>query len=114
MELGRIPFSLECKQRPTMTNLKGRLRRREFIRLAAGGAAALALPDAARTAEPVDMKNYTYKKVGGIEIKADVYNAPATGRRPAVIWIHGGALIVGHRGALMNRFHDKLIAQDWT
>ena len=44
-------------------------------------------------------KTYTYKTVGKCEIKADVYGASDT-TRPAVIWVHGGALIMGHRGQI--------------
>src|SRR5687767_10814335 len=39
---------------------------------------------------------HTYKQVGDLKILADVY--PAAGeKRPVVVWIHGGALINGHR-----------------
>jgi acetyl esterase/lipase len=39
---------------------------------------------------------YTYKQAGELKILADVY--PAAGeKRPVVIWIHGGALIMGYR-----------------
>jgi acetyl esterase/lipase len=38
----------------------------------------------------------TYKQVGELKILADVY--PAAGKnRPVVVWIHGGALIMGNR-----------------
>lgn len=50
----------------------------------------------------VTMATYTYKKVGDLEIKANVYrNAAAQGaaKRPVLMWIHGGALIVGSRGS---------------
>jgi acetyl esterase/lipase len=39
---------------------------------------------------------YTYKQVGDVAIKADVYSA-AGDKRPVVVWIHGGALIMGNR-----------------
>jgi acetyl esterase/lipase len=45
----------------------------------------------------------TYKTVGDLALRADVYGADgeagsnAGGRRPALLWIHGGALIFGHR-----------------
>jgi acetyl esterase/lipase len=35
--------------------------------------------------------------VGDLEIQADVYRLPGDDVRPAVIWIHGGALIMGDR-----------------
>lgn len=41
---------------------------------------------------------YTYKTVAGLAVKADVYRLGHDGNRPCVIWIHGGALIGGHRG----------------
>jgi acetyl esterase/lipase len=40
----------------------------------------------------------TYKVVGDCKIQADVYAAGDGGLHPVVIWIHGGALIMGHRG----------------
>ncbi len=39
----------------------------------------------------------TYKRVGECAIKADVYRRAGKGIRPAVMWIHGGALIFGSR-----------------
>jgi acetyl esterase/lipase len=40
---------------------------------------------------------YTFKKVGDVEIRADVYR-PADGKmRPGLVWIHGGALVSGSR-----------------
>lgn len=86
--------------------------RRQFNSLAAVGAASLAMPGAADAAD--DKQTFTYKTVDGLEIQADVYNAAPTPRRPAVIWIHGGALIVGHRSGVMARFHQRLLAADWT
>jgi acetyl esterase/lipase len=58
------------------------------------------------------MKTYVYKSVGDLEIKADVYHSiDSVGKpSPTVIWIHGGALIVGDRRGLIKSFHDKLIA----
>src|SRR5262245_57433471 len=40
---------------------------------------------------------YTYKQVGELPIRADVYRGEDAGKRPVVVWIHGGALINGHR-----------------
>lgn len=40
-------------------------------------------------------KNLTYKRVGGAELKMDIYSPPASrrsGPRPAVIFIHGGRI----------------------
>lgn len=43
-------------------------------------------------------KTYTYKTVGELPIKADVYRLPGDDVRPVIVWIHGGALITGQRG----------------
>jgi len=47
------------------------------------------------------LRTFTYKKVSGCEIKADVF-AAAEGKRPAAVWIHGGALIMGSRNLSIN------------
>lgn len=43
---------------------------------------------------------HTYKTVDGLDIQADVFRAAGDDVRPAIFWIHGGALISGHRGNL--------------
>jgi len=45
-------------------------------------------------------QTYTYKTVGDCKIKADVYRMPGEEVRPAILWIHGGALIMGQRGSV--------------
>ncbi len=49
-------------------------------------------------------RTYIYKRVGDCAIKADVYRLPGDEVRPALLWIHGGALIAGDRrgGALIH------------
>jgi acetyl esterase/lipase len=55
-----------------------------------------------RTADGMSFSKQThvYKKVGNCEIKADVYRAQREGIQPAIMWIHGGALISGDRNGL--------------
>jgi acetyl esterase/lipase len=67
--------------------------RRRF--LGSAGAAALVPP----APEP---QTFVYKEQGGHPIKADVFGAPATGRKPLAVWIHGGALIMGSRRLSLN------------
>ena len=43
---------------------------------------------------------YTYKTAGEVEIQADLWREADDAVRPAILWIHGGALIMGHRGNL--------------
>ena len=94
-----------------MMKRRHRPTRRQFTALAAAGAASLAWP---RTAAAVEKRTFTYKKVGDVEIEADVYNAAPGARRPTVVWIHGGALIVGNRSGVIQRFHERLLAAEWT
>jgi acetyl esterase/lipase len=42
-------------------------------------------------------KTYTYKEVDGVKVEADVYRSTDDKVRPCLIWIHGGALIMGSR-----------------
>lgn len=49
------------------------------------------------------MQTYTYKRVGDLEIKANVYRADDEKVRPVVVWIHGGALIMGGRASVNGR-----------
>jgi acetyl esterase/lipase len=44
------------------------------------------------------METHTYKRVGELAIHADVYHDADRGVRPVIVFIHGGALINGHRG----------------
>lgn len=53
----------------------------------------------ARAADPyTEHKTYTYKTVGELPIKADVYRLPGDDVRPVIVFIHGGGLITGGRG----------------
>jgi acetyl esterase/lipase len=72
------------------------MRRREFGRLLAGGAVAAAMPGLCHSG-PSAVGTYVYRTVGGCEIKADVHQAAPGASKPGVLWIHGGALIMGSR-----------------
>ena len=50
-------------------------------------------------------QTHTYKTVGDCDIEADVYRLPGNEIRPALVWIHGGALIFGDREMIE---HDVL------
>ena len=52
------------------------------------------------------MATYTYKRVRGHDIKADVFRPQVKGKRPVVVWIHGGALINGSRGQIDRRVKE--------
>jgi acetyl esterase/lipase len=55
------------------------------------------------------MRTYTYKTIDRLEIKADVYRAEDEVVRPVVVWIHGGALMMGHRGWIQERMKRSLL-----
>lgn len=60
-------------------------------------AAWIALAAHGAPAADVRKETHVYKRAGALEIKADVYTAGVAAKRPVIVWIHGGALIMGHR-----------------
>jgi uncharacterized protein (TIGR03067 family) len=62
-------------------------------RAAQGGPSA----QAPRQEAAFTKKTYIYRTAGATQIAADVYRAEDTKVRPVVVWLHGGALIVGSR-----------------
>ncbi|MGA2068455.1 MAG: alpha/beta hydrolase [Thermoguttaceae bacterium] len=90
------------------------LERRDFLRVLAGGAIAAGTPCLGRAQPPAlpASTSYVYKTVGECQIKADVYPAAAAGgRQPAVVFIHGGALIMGSRKWPDRRFLGELASR---
>jgi acetyl esterase/lipase len=71
--------------------------RRELLKLLAAASAPLAVRNEARAQPEPAARTYTYKSAEGREILADVYAANDSARKPVLIWIHGGALILGSR-----------------
>ena len=57
-------------------------------------------------ADQTQKQTVVYKQAGSLEIKADVYHYADSKARPAVVSLHGGALIMGHRGNLSNAVKD--------
>src|SRR5262249_31082076 len=92
-----------------MTETTGRgewLRGLAVCVLAAAGAGQ------ARADEPAFVKQtYTYKTAGAVQVQADVYRAADTKVRPVVVWLHGGALIVGSRTAVPRNLLDLCRAE---
>ncbi len=62
----------------------------------------------------LERRTYTYKTVDAHEIKADVYLNGAAGPRPVIIWVHGGCLIMGHRGALAGWQRARYLSAGYT
>jgi acetyl esterase/lipase len=64
--------------------------------------------------QPTAKQTYVYKTAKGLDIKADVYR-PATDQvTPAIMWIHGGALIFGERSWIMAYQLDRYLAAGYT
>lgn len=77
-----------------------------FLSLSALGVTSPALGQRKVAAK---VTTYTYKKVGDLEIKLDVHRLNDSLKRPVAVWIHGGALIMGHRAAINSRVKKMLL-----
>jgi acetyl esterase/lipase len=56
----------------------------------------------------------TYKRVGNLEIKADVYQTNHLPHRPVLAWFHGGALVMGHRRDIPKQFLELAKREDFV
>ncbi len=84
--------------------------RRAFLKfLAAGSAAAAATASLLAEEKPAPPKTHVFKKVGDLEIKADVYQPVTDNSYPVVMWIHGGALIMGDRKGIDGELRDMML-----
>jgi acetyl esterase/lipase len=54
-------------------------------------------------------QTFTYKQAGDCAIQADVYRAHETTKQPVILWIHGGALIMGDRSGLRRDQLDRYL-----
>jgi acetyl esterase/lipase len=76
---------------------------------------ALSIPNIQRVAgQDVTKTTYTYKTTGDLCILADVYRKTDSLVRPAVLWIHGGALIGGNRRGLNPVQAEKYLNAGYT
>jgi acetyl esterase/lipase len=67
------------------------------------GSSLLFYCNARAQSQEVRPETFTYKTVGDLAIKADVYRYTDVRARPVVVWIHGGALIGGNRSDIDRR-----------
>jgi acetyl esterase/lipase len=83
--------------------------RRRF--LMGGTAAALPWPVEAQPAR----ETRSYKTVGALDIQADIYRGAGSGPRPAILYIHGGALMMASRRGMPPRWElERLTAAGYT
>jgi acetyl esterase/lipase len=73
------------------------MNRQEFLKTLAAATASIMIPQWSWSEPPPAFKTYTYKTTGGCEIQLDVFGSDAHVRKPVIVWIHGGALIMGSR-----------------
>jgi len=59
-------------------------------------------------------QSYTYKVVADCRIQADVYRIPDNVARPAILWLHGGALIFGDRETLSPDQLERYLKAGYT
>lgn len=78
------------------------MNRHEFLKTLAATAVSIVAEGSSLGGQQPVPKTYIYKAAGGCEIQADVYNADESVMKPVMIWIHGGALIMGSRKAPPN------------
>jgi len=82
----------------------GRLRRRLLT-----DGQRLQWPIATQTEVPFREQMFVYKTVGTLPIRADVMRPNDDRPRPVAVWIHGGALIVGHRAQVPAAIRARLL-----
>jgi len=85
------------------------MNRRRFLELTSAAVPLGFFSRHASAQGTAEKKTYTYKTLDKLEIQADVYSSKADQLRPTLIWIHGGALILGDRGGIDDTFRDQLV-----
>lgn len=60
------------------------------------------------------LTTHTYKKVGSLAIKADVFRSTDEQIRPVLVWIHGGALIMGDRRGVDPRVMQHAVSAGYV
>ena len=77
-------------------------------------ATALAVSSTARSAPKVRVTTHTYKTVKRLPIKLDLHRPDTAGRPRLAVWIHGGALINGHRAGISGRVKTDLLGAGYA
>jgi penicillin amidase len=71
-------------------------------------------PHAGADDPPFAKKTHTFKTAGKLPIQADVYRHDDRVVRPVVVWIHGGALIMGSRTGVPRDLFDLCKAEGFA
>ena len=94
--------------------MKTHLTRRSFLKCS--GATMITIPlwgHGISGTRNDDVKTFTYKRVGDLEIKADVFGAGEQVLKPVIVWVHGGALIMGHREWMDDKMKSMLLDEGY-
>jgi acetyl esterase/lipase len=100
-----------------MQHVNERIRRRDFVGKVSLGALGLAAAGSTLLAQekqkPSDgqrrLMTFAYKRVGKLDIQTDVYRPASDAPCPVLLWIHGGALIMGDRGGVDRRLRSPFL-----
>jgi acetyl esterase/lipase len=115
--------AVSTPKEPRVKAVSAKLARRGFLAALSVGCAGLAAgptvlnaqqaADNANSAPPAGSaawtSTHTYKRVGDLELKADVYRPDDDQRRPVLMWIHGGALIRGSRADVNRQIKQRFL-----
>jgi acetyl esterase/lipase len=101
-------------------SIQSSIERRDFLGAIALGAwrtVGFARPNSEQAQPPTSpfgKQTFTFKQVQDCDIQADVYRPPVEGVTPVLIWIHGGALIMGHRQNINRAQLDRYLNAGYT
>ena len=90
-QLAKNSLEGPCKASPAISGGRIFIRSQNSLFCVASQAAQPSAPAA------YTMKTYTYKTVGDVKIQADVYRPEDAQPRPVLVWLHGGALMMGSK-----------------
>jgi acetyl esterase/lipase len=78
-------------------------------------AAALLFSAALQVREaPLPKKSFVFKEAGGVRIELDVHRDESAEPRPVLVWIHGGALLMGNRSGVSRDLLDLCRAEKFA
>src|SRR5579859_5295717 len=110
--VSRTKTTEKCTRRRPIMSATVRL----VTRLSLVAGCIVLLCGTASAADPPQLakKTYTYKTDGDVKIQADVYRTDDEKMRPVVVWIHGGALIMGNRNSVPKNLLDLCRAEGFA
>ena len=103
----RLHHGLRARRSPTVNDLRIQLRTALLLILSVATVQTV-------EGQEVIRSTYTYKTIGDLRIRADVYRRPGEIVTPAILWIHGGALIMGNRRGLNAVQAEKYLDAGYT